>query len=128
MIDNVIELKSSYVWLEDGIVRALAKKNTNHDLEVAEETINTVIKLSNGAKMPLLLDISTVKSSSEESRKFFQSEKANSCIKSLALILNSPSSRIIGTLFLNLNLPNYPFQIFTSEKKAIEWLSNENTE
>ena len=73
MIDNVTELKSSYVWLEDGIVRALAKKNTNHDLEVAEETINTVIKLSNGAKMPLLLDISTVKSSSEELRHLQES-------------------------------------------------------
>ncbi|NQY68413.1 MAG: STAS/SEC14 domain-containing protein [Flavobacteriales bacterium] len=124
MEEKVIELKSSYIWLEDGIIRVLAKKNVDQEEDDAKESIDAIIKLAAGKKVPVLLDISTLQSSTEEARKQFQSKKAFSSINGMAMLLNSPSSRLIGTLFLNLNLPNYPLKIFTSERKAVEWLQD----
>ncbi len=43
-------------------------------------------------------------------------------ITAIAMLINSPGSRIIGNFFLGINKPSVPTKLFNEKNKAIEWL------
>jgi len=40
----------------------------------------------------------------------------------MAMVVASPSSRIIGNFFMAISQPPFPCKMFTSEPEAISWL------
>lgn len=99
------------------------------ELEHAEENSAIVRQLAEGKdKMPLLVDMSEIKSISAEARQFFAIRNRESAVLSMALIVKSPVSAIIGNFFMGVSKPSIPARIFSDSKKAVSWSKKRKNE
>jgi hypothetical protein len=73
-----------------------------------------------GKRVPVLADIRQLKAMTREGRVFYG--HAAETISAVALLAQSPATRMVANFFLGLNRPNVPTQMFTEEEKAIAWL------
>ncbi|MDD5434152.1 MAG: hypothetical protein PH343_01855 [Nitrospira sp.] len=122
-MSEVIETRNGRIWLgDDGIVRYVTEPGTEETLDTAKETIAAILTVSKGKKRPLLVDIHAIKSITREAREFFGRDERERELTAIALLVGSPVSRIIGSVFIGINRPPNPLKLFTSEGDAIEWL------
>lgn len=109
-------------WLgEDGIARVIYLPDSVVTLEAAKEYIKSAME-NDGESRPVLSDIRNVRGSTREARLFYASDEAASITKAVAILVNSPLSRVMGSFFIGLSKPKYPIKIFTDEVNAINWL------
>ena len=80
------------------------------------------LKLSDRKKLPILANMGSIKSMSRESRAYLSGVEASKTALALALLVETPISKIIGNFLLGLNKPPYPIKMFYSEQEAIKWL------
>lgn len=122
-VNDVIETKNARIWLgDDGIVRNVQKPGAEETLDTAKEGIAAIHKVSKGKKRPLLVDLKAQKSMSREAREFYSDDTRDNEANAVVLLVDSPVSRIIGSVFLGINKPKLPIKLFTSEGDAIAWL------
>ena len=107
---------------EDGIIRGVIVSSEEHNLTHAKENSEAVQKVSNGNKSPLFIDISRCKSITREARTHYAREQVGEEVNAIALLIDSPVSRVIGNLFIGFNKPKHPLKLFNSETNAIKWL------
>lgn len=107
---------------EDGILYSESK--------VAERTIENYQLLfelyknlsDNGnKKIRTLGNITKTQHSKKEVREYIAKELPK-YIKAMALISDSSMGKMIGNVFIKLNPPPYPTQIFNSVESAVKWL------
>ncbi len=123
MKNEVIETKIAKVWLgEDGIIRVVTLPDVEVTLENITEINRNIKKLIMGKKVPVFTDIRGVKSITREARLFASGEDSAQVSSAAALLIGSPVSKVIGNFFLGINKPPYPAKLFSSEKKALQWL------
>ena len=124
MAKEVIENRSGKFCLgDDGIIRVTAYPTAGRTPTDAEESLAAIAQLCQGQAHPVLADIrnSQAPTSREERQTYVRSETARRII-ALALVVESPLSRIIASFFLGISKLPCPTQVFTSEEKAIHWL------
>lgn len=122
MVEEVIETPTSKIWLgEDGILRQVVYPNVEITIDDVKEYLAVAVELSKGKKIPVLVDTRKIKFIDRKAREYITKEGVNVAL-SLALLIDSPLSRMIGNFFLGINRPSYPVKLFTSETKALEWL------
>lgn len=123
MEKNAVETRTARLWMgEDGILRVVNKPGVEMDLAAAEENVTTGARLSHGRKVPILINLGTMRSMSKEARDYLAGEKGAQATQCQALVVNNPIGKVIGNFFLGLNKPSFPIKLFTSEEAAIEWL------
>ena len=123
MIDAIIETQSAKIWLDtDGIIRLVSLGSHGEGLAPAEENWLAVDQARRGKRRPLFGDIRKTGPVDAEGRKFYANIEGKDLITAVALLVESPISRVVGSLFLGLNRPPVPIRIFTSEQMALEWL------
>jgi hypothetical protein len=71
---------------------------------------------------PILIDTRRMKSLDWEARKYYASDERPRVGNAVALLVGSSVSMVIGNFWLTINKPPYPSLLFSSEKKALEWL------
>ena len=121
---DIYKTPLSVQWFdEEGIFCSVTNKN----IEITREelvTVFTYIKSqSGGKKICWLGDISMANSADKETREF-AAEITPSLVEALALVTDSPVSRMLGNLFIGLQKPAYPVKLFTNETEARKWLRN----
>lgn len=120
--DKVIEVEKFFTWMSaDGIMRTRVKPNAEIFVEHALENTKAVEQFFYGKKFPLIVDIREIKSISKEARDHFSMKDRKSAVSSIAIIINSQLSRIIGNFFMGLNKPAVPVKLFSSELEAVKW-------
>lgn len=108
-------------WLDDdGVCHAVVKKGAKIELDHAKENSAFVREL--GIRVPILVDARNVITMSKAARDHFAMRDRKGGVNSIAILIESPLSRLIGNFFMGLNKPSVPTKLFTSEKKALEWL------
>ena len=118
-----IVTRVSKVWVgEDGIARVIHVPGAEPTLEDAKETMAAYLKVSKGKRLPLFVDTKKMKSMSREVRLYYSSDEAARVASAVAIIIETPVSRVLGNFFLGLNNPRLPSRLFTSEQEALEWL------
>ena len=123
MAIEVIETRSQRIWMgEDGIMRFVALPVPEHTLDDAKENVEIAAKICKGKKVPGLVDIREVKSVSREARMHYAGDENAKVLSAVAILVDSPISRIIGNFFIGLNKAPFPCKLFSSESAAIEWL------
>ena len=123
MENGRIATKTCTAWLgEDGIVRFVYVPGTDVTLEEAKGYISAYLKLSNGKKRPILVDLKNVKSFGREARRYLSGDDAENVACACALVASSPVGRILGNFYLGISNPTLPTRLFTSEDEALEWL------
>jgi len=123
MTDSQLETRTAQIHRSpDDILMVEIKEGSELTLNNAKENIKALQNLSPESGCRVLVNISQVKSVSRECRAFASSQDTHNFITRLALIVNSPVSRVIGNFFLGLNRPPFPLKLFTNKDEAINWL------
>ncbi len=108
--------------LEDGILFNSYLPNTPHDLDGAKLVAAKILEMCGDTKVPILVDGTDLKSMTSEARAFYSTPEGTHNAKAIAIIANTTIAKVTGTLFLGLNKPPYPAQIFTDKTEALAWL------
>ena len=124
MSDPIIETRTAKVWLgQDGIVRITSRKTTPGTLADSREIWNAVKSASAGKIRPLFADIRNTGAIDSEGRRYYSRPETKELTTAVALLVESPISRVVGSFFLGINRLSVPIRIFTSEQQALTWLN-----
>lgn len=81
--------------------------------------------IGQNVKLPVLVDISNIKTLSREARLYVtNSPESVSICKAVALLVGSPITSVIGNFFMGLNKPVYPLKLFNQLEEAVKWLKS----
>ena len=124
MINSVIETRTTKMWLDDeGIIRIVTKPGiTKQTLSDAVGNMDAVERLREEKKRPLFVDIRAAMSTDAEGRRYYSRAELEEHFSAGAFIIDSPLSRVIGSLFLGVSKPPFPVMLFTEPEKALDWL------
>ena len=116
-------IRAARLWLgDDGIVRIIWGPGAEVTLEDARESMAAYLKINEGRKRPLLVDTKTMKSLARGARQFYAGEEAAQVASAVALIVDTPVSKVLGNFYLGISNPLLPTRLFTSEDEALQWL------
>lgn len=117
---KIIKTRSGVIWLNvDRIVISKLNKGIQIQLADAKVEIKCIADISGDSRLPLLVDMRTIKEISGEARVYFSD--AETCC-AMALLVESPLSKLIANFFIGLNKTPMPTKIFINEITAIKWL------
>lgn len=85
----------------------------------AEATAAVLGELSGGRPYALLVDIRQAGSIERAARQKFAQPSGETAV---ALIVESPLSRMMANFFMGLNRPPFPVRVFSDEPSALAWL------
>jgi hypothetical protein len=123
MENEKIVTRLNTVWLgEDGIARVIHVPGAEVTLESAQETMAAYLKLNKGKRRPLFVATKSMKSIDRQARNYFAGEEAAKVACAVALIVDSPVSRVLGNFYLGVSHPHLPTRLFALEAEALEWL------
>jgi hypothetical protein len=115
-----IRTRVAKIWLrEDGIVQIGMDPGAKFTLVDTREGLEGIVKVSKGQRRPLLVDARNLKSADFAARHETATFEE---ITSVAILIDSALSRMIGNVLITFSKPTLPARIFTSEAEAVEWL------
>lgn len=112
----------------DGVVHLRFRPDTVLVGENTGEVGRAHIEAAAGKPRPCLADVREVKSTSHEARDVAVSPEVAAIIDSLAVIVDSPLSRVLGNFFIRLRRPEYPTRLVPSEEEGLAWLESVRTD
>jgi hypothetical protein len=92
-------------------------------LDDARENLAAAAGLTGGQRSPVLVDLRPIRSQTAEARAYFAGPAATAITLAVALVIESPLSRVLGNFFLGFNRPETPARLFTSVDEARAWLT-----
>jgi hypothetical protein len=107
---------------ENRILRIKIIEGAEIELSDALQNFEATKLLTKNDRYLILVDGRVSLSISREARAFAAESKNDDSIAS-AMIITSTANKLIGNFYINVNKPSIPTRIFSSEEKAIEWLS-----
>lgn len=110
----------------EGFVRAVINPQAEMTLKDVQEITKARAEVSDNKKHAMLVNLGTIKSVSQDGRRFATSREVSDITMAVALLIGSPVSRVIGNFFIGLNKPSFPVKIFTAEAAAVAWLKEFN--
>jgi hypothetical protein len=120
---NAIDIAAYWTWMgADGIARTKVKPHFDVTLTHARENSVVVNSLIKDKKFPLMVDVRDINSITREAREFFTTRGRETNINSMAVIIRSTISRVIGNFFLGIDKPAVPTRLFDNEHEAETWL------
>ena len=94
METEVIETRTAKFWLrDDGIVHAIDLGESQVTLADAEENVAAALKVASGKKLPIFVDITSVRSVTREARLYYRGEASVYATAAAILIGSVVSSR-----------------------------------
>ena len=106
----------------DGILRIRAFPGLEDTLEAARQNVAIVAKLAAGKRRPMLLDMRAMKTQSREVRAYYTGPETTNLNLAIAVLVDSPTSRVIGNFFLGFKKMALPTKLFKFEVEALAWL------
>jgi hypothetical protein len=109
-------------WIETGVLFFVYKDNSSIDLNAAKQVVNDRIQFQRQVHYPIYCDIRGMKKADKAARDFLAKE-GSSYTKGVAIIVDSPMTKIIGNFYLGLNKPTAPTKMFTDKQEALAFLA-----
>ncbi|MCH2042766.1 MAG: hypothetical protein MK212_01380 [Saprospiraceae bacterium] len=118
------------IHTDERYVHHICFSKKHDDLEEMKNYVETCnIFVSDYAPIASLMDIRSVKGSSQEVRDFMSQEPSiKESTIAVAFWVDSGISRTLGNIFLKFHQPPYPAKLFTDRDKAIDWLKYKTKE
>lgn len=110
------------LWLEHGIVIGRFHDGAEVSADDARENLAVTATLTSGVRHPVLVDLRPVRAQSAEARALFAGPAATAVCTAVALVTDSPLSRVLGNFFLGFNRPETPARLFGDVDAATAWL------
>ena len=111
-------------WIDSmGIVHivigaARHRMGEEYTVEDVRDALELGSRLADGLPRLVLTDIRSIRSTTAEARR----TPTPSLVKRLAIVVDSPVSRMLGNAYLGITRPVRPTRMFDSEETATEWL------
>lgn len=120
---EIISFEGYFIFLRnDNIIQLQFKAGFSGELEDAINIVNTIKKLGNGIRYPLLVIYSDDNLFSKENREYVASNEISNYVKADALVMKSLALKIIGNFYLKFNKPARPTRMFVDAETAVQWL------
>jgi hypothetical protein len=121
-----IENQFVTLWIDNGVIFGQYKPDVVIDLEAAKSIARDRMRLSNNKDYPSLVYLTLLNTTvTKEARDFFSGGEGIKYMKKLALLTNSPISKMVGNFYLKINQPSIPTRLFTSKEDALKWLKED---
>lgn len=114
--------RTCLLW-KRGIICGRFLPGVEVELEDAIENVRVTARLTEGKRLPVMVDLRAVRSQSADARAYLAGQEATRVSLAVALIIRSPVSRMLGNFYLGFNRPEVPTRLFTSVAEAEDWLS-----
>lgn len=109
------------MWLRpDGIVQLVWVPRLMMHIEHAQAAIEAMTSLTGGRPAPLLVDTRHSGGQDRAARQEFVGR--SDLVRAVALIVESPLSRMMGQFFINVSKPVVSTRLFEDEAAAEAWL------
>lgn len=106
-----------------GFVRATMLEGVEMDLPDAVEALAATARVTEGRRLPVLVDSRLLKFQTRAAREHLAGPEAERVSTAVALLVGiSPVSRVIGNFFLRGQTLRAPTRLFTDEDAAVSWL------
>ncbi|MHB8259726.1 MAG: DUF7793 family protein [Bacteroidia bacterium] len=120
---KTIELKTASVTLrDDGIMHIHIKEGNEMMLADAIQVVETIGKLGNKQKFPILIDCGEFATVDKEVRVFWASKDANIYTLADAVAYHSLAHKLLVNFYMNHNKPETLTKVFPNNEDAIDWL------
>ena len=118
---GVIAHPKSGMWLRpDGIVQLVWNPGAAMGLEDAVAATEAMSRLNGGRQQPLLVDTHDAGPQDRPARTEFA--RRGDLVSAVALLVETPLSRMMGNFFLSVSKPVAPTRLFGDEVSAVAWL------
>ncbi len=107
----------------DGILVS-AWKSKFIDITLIRKVKKYHLEIMDGKSYPMLADIKSVRDTTKEARDFLASKEGCAGLIAIAIMINSPISKMIANFFILASRPVIPTKMFTDETEAKKWLLN----
>jgi hypothetical protein len=112
------------IWIdENGTMRVQFDAASFADLVCAKENVAVAHELAGDRKLPVFVDLRRIKGATREARAYYTSGESTAFIAALALLVDSPVSRVLGNFVVGLGDRSYPARVFTDQAEALEWVT-----
>jgi hypothetical protein len=109
------------MWLRpDGIVAMVFAPRIATDLADALAAVDAMTELTRGRRSPLLVYLHGAGPQDRPARAEFA--RRDDVVSAVALIVDTPLSRMIGNFYLTVSKPIAPTRLFDNEASALAWL------
>lgn len=120
---KIITLRNASLHIRnDGILHIHIKPGADLALNDAVEIVETMGKIGNGKKFPVLIDAGDFVQVDEEVRLFSASKESNIYTIADAIAYHSFAQKLVADFYVKHNQPTVPTKVFPDEPGAIEWL------
>ena len=110
------------MWIdESGLLRHRLDEGITVKAEHVAGIRDAVQEVSKGAPIRAVVDISGVQFADRHARDAIATALDGSNEVATAVIVGSPASRALGSLFLKLSRPARPVKLFLDEEEAANW-------
>ncbi|MGL5890422.1 MAG: STAS/SEC14 domain-containing protein [Bacteroidia bacterium] len=115
-----------YMWSdEDGISWAVLAENAVIEIDDAKALVDLARQTHNPDRsFLLLLDARQLSGMSNEARNYGVNNSFASMLKAMAIVVDSPSTRILANFYMKFNRPKIPTRVFSDPAIAKAWLLN----
>lgn len=107
---------------ENKLVTVRPKAGHDISLEDIQSTFFWAVKNSKTKKLNAMVVGSQGITFDPDARNFLRTEEFQKHIANYALVVSNLAHRLIVNILFKVKRPSFEYKIFTSEKKAIEWL------
>jgi hypothetical protein len=109
------------MWLRpDGIVAMIFAPGIATNLADALAAIEAMTRLTRGRRGPLLVNLHGAGPQDRPARA--ELARRDDVVSAVALIVDTPLSRILGNFYLSVSKPIAPTRLFDDEVSAVAWL------
>lgn len=119
---DAVSTRTCSLWMANGILRARFHRGAEVDVADARVNLEVSARLTSGQSARALIDMRLVKSQTSEARALFSGPAAARVAWAVALVVDSPLSRVLGNFYLRFNRPEALTRLFSSEVEAERWL------
>ncbi len=120
-MENILETPYLNLWFKDGMLFGKYAEHIHIDLPIAKFCVEKRLGFTRNKPYACLIDGRGIRSVSKEAREYLATEGAVN-LTACALLIGSVLTRTIGNIFLTVNKPQIPTQLFTDEAAAKKWL------
>ena len=108
----------------DGVLRYVCAEGAVITVTDADEQIAEAARLTDGRKVPWLVDYRRIEHADHDARSRFATPEAAGLTSAMAILVGSTVGRLLGEFFARIQRPPYPVRLFDSEGEALAWLRN----
>jgi hypothetical protein len=121
-VSDVIETGVGRFWLEDGLLRYVAREGNEQSRAEAEDSMRVFAQLAAGKRRPAVMVILGVKKLSRDARAIYTGPGAGKTFLAVALVVaESAMARGLVNFILAVSKPEFPTRMFETVDEAVAW-------